>query len=99
MALQVVFHRLAVQEARSASDWYARHSPEVAERFRYAVLDTVDRIANDIGTHPVSNSRFRYARVVRFPYRLIYCLESETTARIIAVSHFRRRPGYWRTRQ
>lgn len=99
MALQVVFHRLAAKEARAAEAWYANRSSEVAERFRAAVLDAAQRIADEVGTHPVGKSRFRYALVRRFPYRLIYCFESEATARVIALSHFRRRPGYWRRRK
>ena len=78
MALQVAFHRLAATEARAAEAWYASRSVEVAERFRAAVLDAAQRIADDVGTHPVGESRFRYVRAGRFPYRLIYCLESES---------------------
>jgi toxin ParE1/3/4 len=99
LARQVVFHRLAAKEAQAAEAWYASRSSEVAERFRAAVLDAAQRIADDAGTHPVGASRFRYARVNRFPYRLIYCPESESTARVVAVSHYRRRPGYWRRRK
>jgi plasmid stabilization system protein ParE len=98
LALQVVFHRLAAKEARAAAAWYASHSPEVAERFRAAVLDAAQRVADGVGTHPVGATKFRYVRVHRYPYRLIYCLESESTARVVAVSHFRRRPGYWQRR-
>ena len=98
MAVQVVFHRLAAKEALAAEAWYDSRSAEVAERFRAAVLDAAQRIADDLGTHPVGASRFRYVRVHRFPYRLIYCLETQITARVVAVSHFRRRPGYWRRR-
>ena len=96
MLLQVAFHRLAAKEARAAEAWYAQRSSEVAERFRAAVLDAAQRIADNVGTHPVDNSRFRYVLVRRFPYRLIYCFQSESTARVVALSHFRRRPGYWR---
>ena len=99
MGLQVVFHRLAAKEARAAEAWYASRSTDVAERFRTAVLDSAQRIADNIGTHPVSESKFRYVHVYRFPYCLIYCVESESTARVVAVSHFRRKPGYWRRRK
>lgn len=99
MALQVVFHRLAAKEARAAEAWYANRSSEVARRFRTAVIDAAQRIADNVGTHPVGASRFRYVRVYRFPYRLIYGFETEAMARVVAVSHLRRRPGYWRRRK
>lgn len=58
MAVQVVFHRLAAKEARAAEAWYDSRNSEVAERFRAAVLDAAQRIADDLGTHPVGASRF-----------------------------------------
>jgi plasmid stabilization system protein ParE len=98
LAIQVVFHRLAAKEARAAEAWYANRSPEVAQQFRSAVLSASQRIADDIGTHPIGKSRFHYVVVRRFPYRLIYCFDSESTARVVAVTHLRRRPGYWSRR-
>jgi toxin ParE1/3/4 len=35
--------------------------------------------------------------VPRFPYALIYAVE-ERRVFVVAVAHFRRRPGYWRDR-
>ncbi|MEX0711297.1 MAG: type II toxin-antitoxin system RelE/ParE family toxin [Pirellulales bacterium] len=99
MAVQVVFHWLAAHEARQADAWYASRSPEAATRFRAAVLAAAHRIADGVRTHPIAGTRFHYARVDRFPYRLIFCFESPTTARVIAVAHSRRRPGYWRQRR
>jgi plasmid stabilization system protein ParE len=98
VALQVVFHRLAAKEAQAAEVWYASRSSEAAARFRIAVLDAVQRIVDGVGTHPIAATRFRYVRVTRFPYRLIYCRDPESAARVVAVSHFRRRPGHWRRR-
>jgi plasmid stabilization system protein ParE len=98
LASQVVFHRLAFQEALAAEAWYANRSAEVAERFRDAVGRALQQVVDDVGTHAI-DARFRYVRVDRFPYYLIYFHESASTARIVAVSHFRRRPGYWRRRK
>jgi plasmid stabilization system protein ParE len=99
LALQVVFHRLAAKEARAAEAWYAERSSGVAQRLRAAVLDAAQRIADNVGSHPVGTTRFQYVRVYRFPDRLIYCLETESMARVVAASHFRRRPGHWRRRK
>jgi hypothetical protein len=59
LALQVVFHRLAVNEARTAEAWCANSSVEVAERLRAAVLDAARRIAEQVAVHPVATSRLR----------------------------------------
>jgi toxin ParE1/3/4 len=98
LASQVSFHRLAAQEAWAAEAWYSARSVEVAERFRQAVLVAARRIADNDATHPISGTRFHYVHVSRFPYRLIFCFESEQIAKIIAVAHYRRRPNYWRRR-
>jgi hypothetical protein len=98
LTVAVVFHRLAAKEARTARKWYEQRSPEAAERFHAAVVHATGKIREDVGTHPVGKSQFRYVRVGRFPYCLIYCLESPSTAKVVAVMHFRRRPGYWRHR-
>ena len=98
MPIRVVFHRLAAKEARAAEAWYASRSSEVAQRFRLAVLDAAQRVADQVAVHPIGTTKFRYVRVNRFPYRLVFCFESDSTARVIAVSHFRRRPGYWQRR-
>ncbi len=98
MSLEVVFHRLAAQEARGAEAWYARRSPEVATRFRDAIFAAIERIANDQRWHSIPATRFRYVNVHRFPYRLIFVQNDGESARVIAVAHHRRRPGYWRRR-
>jgi hypothetical protein len=98
VATVVVFHRLAAKEARAAEAWYAQRSSEVAQRFRDSVSDAARRISLGETTHRVGTTRFWYVRVRRFPYRLIYC-QSESAALVVAVSHHRRRPGYWRRRE
>ncbi|HQI27704.1 MAG TPA: hypothetical protein PLT20_06420 [Sedimentisphaerales bacterium] len=39
---QVIFHRLAAREHRSARDWYSQRSAEAAERFRIGVDKAVE---------------------------------------------------------
>ena len=39
----------------------------------------------------------RQLPVSRFPYRIVYMIDSEEL-RVLAVAHTRRRPGYWRSR-
>lgn len=99
MSVRVAFHRLAAYEAHEAEAWYATRSDEAASRFRTAVSTAIARIADDVDTHRIGMTRFRYVRLHRFPYRLIYFLESPSAARVVAVAHDRRRPGYWRRRK
>jgi toxin ParE1/3/4 len=97
-ALQVVFHRLAAREYRSARDWYAERSAEVSQRFRLAVDVAVKRIAAQYEALPVLSGPYRRIRVNRFPYILICRVLAEGPVMVVAVAHTSRRPGDWRRR-
>jgi plasmid stabilization system protein ParE len=61
----------------------------------------VHRVANLLVEHqalgPKLDSRHRRLPLRRFPYALIYRVDSDAV-RIVAVAHRRRRPNYWRPR-
>jgi len=96
---QVIFHRLAAREYRSARDWYRERSVEVAERFWIAVDQAVSRIVADADSLPVLTGTYRYARVRRFPYVVIVRRIDRGAVMVVAVAHTSRRPGYWRRRK
>ncbi|MBI5760729.1 MAG: type II toxin-antitoxin system RelE/ParE family toxin [Planctomycetales bacterium] len=98
---QVIFHRIAVQEHRSAQAWYRERSADAAGRFREAVDRAVARIESDPESHPVTSlsRRFRWVRVRRFPYILVFRSQSPQSVMVVAVAHTSRRPGYWRGRK
>ena len=96
--IAVSLHRLAAQELREAHAWYADRDVDVATRFERAVDDAIKRIRDDPESHPVELKHFRWVRVRRFPYRLIFEPQSDERVLIIAVAHNSRRPRYWRRR-
>lgn len=98
MGATVIFHRLAAREYREARNWYAARSKTVAERFRLAVGNAVDRIAVEEDALPILSGQYRWVRVRRFPYILIFRYRSVNELMIVAVAHTSRRPGYWRRR-
>ncbi len=95
----VVFHRLAAREYRSARQWYADRSVLAAENFRIAVDQAVVRISSQSESLPKLRPVYRYARVQRFPYVLIFRERSPESVMVMAVAHTSRRPGYWRGRR
>jgi len=95
----VVYHRLAAREYRSARRWYAEQSPSAADRFRNAVGASVERIAADYEALPHMGRAYRWARVSGFIYILITRIQSDGTIMVVAVAHTSRRPGYWRRRK
>ena len=68
----VLFHRLAAREYRSARDWYAERAAEATENFRIAVDQAVSRISSQSEFLPKLGPVYRFARVRRFPYVLIF---------------------------
>jgi plasmid stabilization system protein ParE len=69
-------------------------------------LDAVDATIDQIVRLPHAGAPMRrlppellvrHAPVKRFPYHVVY-LEAESTIRILAVAHERRKPGYWKSR-
>ena len=97
--ITVSFHRLAAEELRTAHAWYAARDSDVADRFQQTVDDAIGRICEDPGAQPVSFKHFRWVRVRRFPYRLIFEHADEDRILILAVTHTSRRSRYWRGRK
>jgi plasmid stabilization system protein ParE len=94
----VEFHRLAAEEYRRARNWYARGGQGLAERFRDAVDQVVQRIATTPHQGALYQGRYCWFRTRRFPYVLYYDIVDPNRVMILAVAHARRRPGYWRRR-
>lgn len=91
------FHPEARLELTNAAGYYAEKSPVLAQRF-YVEIDAV--IA-EICARPTLRRMFdpparRHSGPV-FPYAVIY-LDEPTEVWIVAVMHFKQRPGYWRDR-
>lgn len=91
----VRFHRLASRELRDAHAWYRQRDAVVAARYLTAFDDAIARVTTDPDSHPVERGHFRWVRVRRFPYRVIFERHGSDTIFIVALAHSRRRPGYW----
>lgn len=93
----VVLHPEARLELVEAAHYYAKILPELGQRF-YAVIDSL------IAEVCASPGTFRYIRKParrhfsqEFPYGIIY-LERPEDLWVVAVTHLRRKPGYWQHR-
>ncbi len=96
--MAVRLHRLASRELRAAYAWYGRHDAVVAAKFLTAVDGAIIRIEADPESHPIESGHFRWVRVRRFPYRLIFERHERDMILVIALAHAYRRPGYWQRR-
>lgn len=98
-AIEVTFHRLAAREFRLARDWYAERSVTAAERFVTAVDMATQRMGNAPEALPILFSKYRWVRVRRFPYILIFFQRTKRELRVVAVAHTSRKSGDWRGRK
>jgi len=84
-----------------AARWYEEHRAGLGAAF----LAAVDMAVTGIAENPrmgsmvprVSDEAIRRRAVRRFPYHIVY-LELPDRLQILALSHDRRRPGYWEGR-
>jgi hypothetical protein len=91
----VRFHRLATKEYVRARRWYAKASAQAAVNFAIEVGNAIDRIMVNAELCSPGIAGMRWVRVKRFDYVLHFRIVDEDIARILAISHTSRRPGYW----
>jgi toxin ParE1/3/4 len=90
-------------EILEAAVWYDGERPGLGEAFVEAVDEALARVAR-LGPEcrPAVGvpSRLGVKRVLvrKFPYLIIF-VELPDLIRVLAVSHVRRKPGYWSTRR
>jgi plasmid stabilization system protein ParE len=78
-------------------DWCAERSALAAERFASAVDATLNRVAASPEQFTLVDRLHRECVVKRFPFRIIYRIDSSRIL-VIAVAHAKRRPNFWRYR-
>jgi plasmid stabilization system protein ParE len=88
----------ARQDFDASFDWYSARSAQAAVRFTGAINDTLTRIATQPDQFAAIDKRHREGLVRRFPFRIIYRVESDGVL-IVAVAHAKRRPNYWKRRR
>ncbi len=95
--MQVEIHPEVYKELEASKNWYEEQSRGLGNRF----LDEVDHAIAVISEYPetwlayVSGTR-RFL-LHRFPFAIVY-LHNETKISVLALMHFKRKPGYWKKR-
>jgi plasmid stabilization system protein ParE len=95
--MRITFHPDADEEIAEAARYYESKSPGLGFSFLVAVQAAIEQIvAHPLGCEVVGDD-IRRKLLRRFPYSLLYAVETDRI-RIIAVAHQKRRPNYWRSR-
>ena len=92
------FHPEAVAELEDASIVYESRAAGLGKSFAAEVQLTITLIQRFPDTGLTVGHLRRRVVVPRFPYSLIYRHHTDAII-ILAVSHQRRKPGYWRRRK
>jgi plasmid stabilization system protein ParE len=87
----------AEEEFREAVWYYEKEAPGVGLRFIAEVRRGVAFITENPYAAMAVGSGIRRKVLNHFPYNLMYAVEGELIV-IVAVSHQKRRPRYWRGR-
>jgi plasmid stabilization system protein ParE len=91
------FHSAAAEEIVETTAYYEGEVPGLGDRFIAEVERIVEVLCDQPRIGQSVGEELRRIILARFPYSLIYSIESERIW-VIAVAHHRRRPGYWQDR-
>ena len=91
-------HPKAEEEANSAWAWYADRNPRAADAFLAELDAAMAGIAEGPLQWPRLYSSYRRFPMHTFPFNVVY-IQLQGIVEVIAIAHFRRRPGYWRQRK
>ena len=91
------FHPAALEEYREAALWYAEREPQVAQNFVASVEEAIARIVEAPQRWRVVDEDVRRCLTRVFPFGILYTIEDDFLL-IVAVMHFSRAPGYWKSR-
>lgn len=95
--MRVIFSPEARLEFKEAERYYDQQVPGLGERFRAEVRSVLARIRAWPLSCPRERGDIRRLILPRFPYKLLYSVESDHIY-VIAVAHQHREPHYWSER-
>jgi len=96
-AKQLDIHPAALEELKSALDWYLERSETAANNFAVELDAAIDLVVNSPKRWPTGEHGTRKFVLQRFPFAVIY-RETKTSIQVLAIAHGHRRPGYWKSR-
>jgi plasmid stabilization system protein ParE len=96
---KVTFHEEADSEIYEAAIYYEEKAADLGLLFLDEIEKAIIRILANPMAYPSVGDEVRQAIVSRFPYSILYVIESDEHLRVIAVAHQKRRPGYWNVRR
>jgi plasmid stabilization system protein ParE len=92
--MRVIFSPEARREFEEAERYYNHQAPHLGDEFRTEIKAALPRIQAWPLSCPIERGDIRRLTLSRFPYKLLYSVESDHLY-VIAVAHQHRKPEYW----
>lgn len=92
--MEIRLSQEANREYEEAWRYYEEQVPGLGNALKEDVRSALRRIRTWPLSAPVEEGEIRRVLLSRFPYKLLYSIESDHVY-IIAVAHLHRRPRYW----
>lgn len=99
--MKLIFHVDALQELLEARDWYRRKGASAKGLELVALVEEKTRqITESSESFPRDPNRSwaRRARILGWPFALIFTVVDQDTIVVLAFAHGKRRPAYWTKR-
>lgn len=97
MPLRLEILAEAGAEMVEAEAWFAERDPRVADRFTRELGETLAAIEDHPDRWAVYEGATRRKVMRRFKYGVVHLIDGDRV-RVIALTHFHRRAGYWNDR-
>lgn len=95
--MKVSFHPQARDEFHQTVEYYEEKQPGLGLDFADEVYSALQRIVSFPEAWPTLAEDIRRALIHRFPYGVLYAVESDEIY-VIAVMNLNRKPDYWKNR-
>ena len=92
--MKIIFSKIAKQELDDAMRFYEMEFEGLGKSFRAEIKKAALRISEYPNAWSLEKGDIRKCLLHKFPYKLLYSIESDHIF-IIAVVHQHRKPDYW----
>ncbi|WP_425395682.1 type II toxin-antitoxin system RelE/ParE family toxin [Aeoliella sp.] len=92
-------HPLVADDLQAATVWYDNISVELGNRFRNAINAVLDDIVRRPSLYGTAMDRYRFARVRRFPYVVLFEEHTDGWIHVYGVLHGSSDPQKWLSRK
>ncbi len=93
--MRVRFSSAANGDVRKTLEYYKREaSAEIAMDFHSELMGTIERIKKWPKSFPLIHDELRRALLNRFPFQIVYKIESSESVAIYAVRHHKQHPDF-----